>query len=137
MHMKKLIIFILAIIMVFPAMAEDDNNQDIIGMWSFYWDATDLTVMNFDCRAYNLYLFDDGKAYMTNLTVKYGVPDFSRGALYGDWTRSDDGILISIGKNEWRSWLDESGRLFVQMSDDMALIFQKVPFYNYEEGIVK
>ena len=114
----------------------------LCGKWSHYWDARDLNAvlgsnrMNFDIRSYDLFLLDDGSAYLESVSGTGGT--FSSGGvlLPGSWTLSEGVITLSLGTDEYRAWLDASGRLFLQMTDSMALIFEKTNNYNYEEGLL-
>ena len=92
--------------------------------------------MSFDIQSYDLYLMEDGKAYLDTVTCKKGK--FSSGGvlLPGSWTIVEDKITLVLGSDVYFAWLDASGRLFVQMTDSMAMIYEKVSNYNYEEGML-
>lgn len=115
---------------------------DLCGKWSHYWDARDLNNllgsrgMSFDIRSYDMYLTEDGKAYLDTVTCRNGV--FSSGGvlLPGSWTIVEDKITLVLGSDIYFAWMDASGRLFVQMTDSMAMIYEKVNNYNYEEGML-
>jgi len=115
---------------------------DLWGKWSHYWDARDLNNllgsrgMSFDIRSYDLYLMEDGKAYLDTVTCKNGVMSSGGVLLPGSWTIVEDKITLVLGSDVYFAWLDASGRLFVQMTDSMALIYEKVSNYNYEEGML-
>ena len=137
--MKKLISLLLILAMV----ASVSALADPVGMWSFCWDARELNEqlgthrMAFDCQMYNLYLFDDGSAYMTNANVTNGKTDFSYGALDGVWLGDSSSFVVRVGTQTYKSWIDDSDRLFLQMTDSMAFIFSRIPNYDYHEGMIK
>ena len=140
--MKKLLSIILILIILIPsAFAE---KTDPVGMWSFYWDARKLNEalgsknrMSFDIQCYDLYLFDDGSAYMTKCDVLNGKADFSLGALSGLWIGDASEMTIRIEDTTYKAWIDDSGSLFLKMTDAMALIFTKIESYNYKDGMIK
>ena len=115
---------------------------DLCGKWSHYWDARDLNAalgshrMNFDIRSYDLFLLDDGSAYLETVSGTGGTFSSGGALLPGSWTLSEGVITLSLGTEEYRAWLDASGRLFLRMADSMALIFEKTNNYNYEEGLL-
>ena len=135
--MKKLIAVILILALLLPAAALADP----AGMWSFYWDARELNEslgsknrMSFDIQCYNLYLFDDGSAYMSSCDVLNGKANFSLGALSGVWIGDNNDMTIRVGDQTYKAWIDEEDRLFLKMTDKMAFIFTRISSYNYKEG---
>ena len=125
-----------------PSQTSAASTVDPVGKWSFFWDARDLVdsrgkkVMSFDMLSYDLYLFDDGSAYLTNMDYKDNKPNFSYGALSGVWLNSGSTIMIKVGPQTLSAVLADDGRLYVYMNNDTsAWIFNKTPFYNYLEGI--
>lgn len=140
--MKKLFVSIIIFVMLFslPAFAETDP----CGMWSFYWDARELNKllgsgrMSFDMQFYNLYLFEDGSAFMTTGSLKNGKYDFKDGQeISGVWIGDAAGMTIRVGDGTYKAWIDDKDRLFFKMTDKMANIFYRVPLYNYEEGFLE
>lgn len=125
-----------------PSPASVSTSDGPVGKWSFFWDARNLVdshgkkVMSFDMLSYDLYLFDDGSAYLTNMDYKDGQPDFSFGALSGVWLNVGSEIKIKVGSSSMNATLSNDGRLFVYMNNNTsAWIFNKTPLYNYLEGI--
>lgn len=143
--MKKLIAVILLLAMTLPAAAlSEEPVASPDGMWSFYWDARELNEslgsknrMSFDIQCYNLYIFDDGSAYMTSVDIRDGKTDFSMGALSGIWIGDASGMTVRVGDRTYKAWIDESDRLFLKMTDRMAFIFTRIPSYDYKEGKIK
>ena len=133
--MKKILLFVLVLVIFFSFASAESPGSSVVGMWSFYWDARDLP-MSFDVQAYTLYIMEDGTAYMQKATVKNSKDNFSPDLITGVWLGDASNLLINIGNGTHKAWLDDSGRLFFQMTDDMAYIFSRVPLYNYEEGFI-
>lgn len=123
---------------------EKQKEKDLnpVGMWSFFWDARELNEilgknrMSFDIQAFNLYLLDDGSAYMQKASVMNGKQDFSPELISGIWIGDRSDMTIKVGTNTNKAWIDDSGRLFYKMTDEMAFVFSKVPLYDYEEGFI-
>lgn len=135
--MKRLITIILILALALPAAALADP----VGMWSFYWDARELNEslgsnrMSFDIESYNLYLFDDGSAYMSNCDVVNGKANFSLGALSGVWVGDDTELTIRVGDQTYKAWIDENDRLFLKMTSNIAFIFTRISSFNYKDGM--
>lgn len=141
--MKKIIVILLVFVMICGSFsfAEDQNPR---GMWSFYWDARELNVMlgssrmSFDILFYNLYLFEDGSAFMTTGSLKNGKYDFKNGReISGVWLGDAAGMTIRVGDNTYKAWLDDRDRLCFKMTDKMIYIFNRVPLFNYKEGFLE
>lgn len=139
--MKKVITILLTFAMLFGASALSES--DPCGMWSFCWDARELNDqlgsnrMSFDQQFYNLYLFEDGSAFMTFGSLKNGKYDFKDGReISGVWIGDATELTIRVGDGTHKAWIDDQDRLFFQMTDTMAYIFYRVPLYNYEEGLL-
>ena len=81
----------------------EEATYDFCGKWSFYWDLRELPeelqkVMDDSIMSYELYLFPDGSANMTSMSMsKKSKIDFSRGALDGVWLNSGNDLVIRVG----------------------------------------
>ena len=142
--MKKLITIILILAILPAAALSEESAASPVGMWSFYWDARELNEslgsknrMSFDIQCYNLYIFDDGSAYMTSGNIRDGKTDFSMGALSGIWIGDANEMTIRVGNQTYKAWINESDRLFLKMTDSMAFIFTRISSYDYKEGTIK
>lgn len=130
-----------------PVVTEQEEKKkadlDPVGKWSFYWDARELNRllgadrMSFDIQSYDLFLLDNGAAYMQKASVKNGKEDFSADMLSGIWLGDASDLTIRVGELTYKAWIDASGRLFWKTTDQMAMIFNRTDFYNYEEGFLK
>ena len=131
----------------FKAVTEQEEKKkadlDPVGKWSFYWDARELNRllgadrMSFDIQSYDLFLLDNGAAYMQKASVKNGKEDFSADMLSGIWLGDASDLTIRVGELTYKAWIDASGRLFWKTTDQMAMIFNRTDFYNYEEGFLE
>lgn len=131
--MKKLFCLFLALVcfLSVPAFAEDPDPA-IVGKWSFYYDITKQPpeiqkVMDSSLIVYDLYLFEDSSAFMTNMNVskKTEKPDFSYGALSGVWLGSADNFVVGIAGNSYRACID-GDYLLLYMTKSLPLAFVKV-----------
>ena len=117
------------------------SDVSLPGKWSCYWDVRDLNAalgssrMNFDIRSYDLFFLEDGTVYLESVTCQNGVFSSAGALLPGTWQNDGNLISINLGTKAMNAWLDDYGRLFVQMTDEMAMIYEKVSNYNYEEGM--
>ena len=128
---------------VAPAVADHAAEESPVGMWSFYWDARELNKMlgsnrmSFDLQSYSLFLLDDGAAFLQHAVIKDGKKDFFPEMLSGIWIGNNSDITIKVDDLTFKAWIDSTGRLFLKMTDQMALIFQHIAPYDYEEGFVQ
>lgn len=130
----------------FSLITEKDEDKDVdlnpVGKWSFYWDARELNKllgskrMSFDIQSYDLFLLDNGAAFMQRAIVKNGKEDFSADMLSGLWIGDAADLTIRVADLTYKAWISSDGRLFLKMTDQMASIYNKTPFYNYEEGFL-
>lgn len=114
--MKRIVSFFVAFLLcltVFTASADESSNNAYCGKWSFYWDNSDLpialkNVLDYNVLSYELYIFDDGSAYMTKLSIdKNGKPDFSRGALSGIWLSDGNAFTIRVDTNTFKAFIED------------------------------
>ena len=132
--MKKLIIIFIVITLAFSSVSFAESGDDlIIGKWSCNFDITQLAevvqkVYDFSLIVYDLYLFDNGSAYLTNVTIpkKTGKPDFSYGALSGIWIGSRDDMSIKIGDNIYKAKISEDGYLLLYLTKALPMAFVRV-----------
>ena len=132
--MKKLIIVILILAFALPVVSlSESSNTQICGKWSCYFDATQLSqasqdVLDFSLLVYDLYLFDNGSAYMTNLTIhkKTQKPEFSYGALTGVWIGNQSDMSIRVGDQTYKAEITDDGYLLLYMTKALPLPFVHV-----------
>ena len=131
--MKKIFAFLLALFCLLSSFAvAEEPDPAIIGKWSFYYDITQQPqavqdVLDFSLMVYDLYLFEDGSAYMTSMdiTKKSGKPDFSYGALSGVWLGTADNFVVGISGNSYRARIEDD-YLLLYMTKNLPLAFVKV-----------
>ena len=133
--MKKFISVFLALLVCFSlcsAFAEEPDNESVIcGKWSFYWDASALpdshkNVLDFSVLSYELYLFPDGSASMTNMTIdKKGKMDFSFGALEGVWIGDPSSLVIRMKTSTYKAFI-EDGILKLYMIESIFFPFERI-----------
>ena len=117
-------------------------DMDPVGKWSFYWDARELNKilgknrMSFEIQSYDLFLLDNGAAYMQKATVKRGKEDFAADMISGMWIGDAADLTIKLADMTYKAWISNDGRLYLKMTDQMASIYNKTPLYNYEEGFL-
>ena len=141
--MRKLFIMILITALFLSASASGQELwNDPVGMWSFYWDARSLNetykngkILDFDIQCYNLYIFDDGSAFLTSAEMTDGKADFSYGALSGVWLGDYKSMRIRVGNSTYDAYIDEDDRLFLKLDEALYCIFTRIPSYNYAEGM--
>lgn len=132
--MKKLITIILIIALILPAPAlMEENTSPVTGKWSCYFDIASLgeaylKVMSYSLMVYDLYLFENGSAYMTNLSIdkKTGKPDFSFGALDGVWIGDSSDMTIKVGSQTYKASISEDGYLLLYMTKSVPMAFVRV-----------
>lgn len=142
--MKRFVCLLFVFVLV-PLLAFAENIHDPVGMWSFYWDTKEYNElfkgtkaeMSDDIMCYNLYLFSDGSAYMTNGSGSTDRMNFSYGALSGVWIGDQNDLTIRVKDNTFKAWIDESDRLFLKMTDSIAFLFFRIPSYDYTEGKIQ
>ena len=130
--MKKLLTIILAMALILPTVSMADSPK-ITGKWSCYLDWTQFKqnvqdVMDDSLLVYDLYLFEDGTAYLTamNIPKKTKQPVFQEGALSGTWTGDASYIKINIVPGDtWPAKITDDGYLVMYMTD-AGMVFVRV-----------
>ena len=125
---------LLAVLLLLPfSVISEEANPSIIGKWSFYFDIASLPeefqeVMDNSLLVYDLYLFADGSAFMTNMDIskKTQTPDFSYGALSGVWLGTPESFVVRIGSSGTYDAKIEDGYLLLYMTKALPLAFVKV-----------
>ena len=129
--MKRFFTLILVLVFILPSLSLSElSGVQICGKWSCYFDATQLSqasqdVLDFSLLVYDLYLFDNGSAYMTNLTIdkKTQKPDFSYGALTGVWIGNQSDMSIRVGDHTYKAEITDDGYLLLYMTKALPLPF--------------
>lgn len=128
--MKKLIALLLILAMVPAAALADDS---IAGKWSCYFDVTKTTpeeqkVMDASLIVYDLYLMEDGTAYMASATMMKTEkkPDFSYGALSGVWLSDNGSIVIRVSDSTYKASIDDDGYMLVYFTKNLPLPFVRI-----------
>ena len=130
--MKKLFCLIIVLLLVPLVSFAEDPDPSIVGKWSFYFDISKQSqsvqaVMDYSLMVYDLYLFENGSAHLTSMTVKKksSSPDFSYGALSGVWLGNADNFVVGISGSSYRACIKDDC-LLLYMSETLPLAFVKV-----------
>lgn len=109
------------------------SSETVPGKWAFYWDTSDLPqayrdAVSFSIVSYDLYLFDDGSAYMTSMTVLDGsAPEFyDSAALSGIWIMKDRDLTIRIGATTYKATITDNGQMIFYMTEALPIIFDHI-----------
>lgn len=141
--MKRLIAIILILALAVPAVAlmEENETDQIIGKWTFYWDTRPMNeeynngkpIMDFLVHSMDLYFFADNVAYMTMASMnKSGNFRQEYPAMDGVWMKTKDNeYTANFHGTTYKISFDGSGRLLLPMTDKVSYPFVKTPFYDY------
>lgn len=114
-----------------PVVSSDPVNNDPCGKWSFYYDIREwpkslLDVIDNPVQSFELYLFPDGSANFTEMTInKKGKVDFSYGALSGVWLGDGDNLVIRVGSSTYKATMVD-GSLHLHFTEKISLPFVRI-----------
>ena len=139
--MKKLIAIILILSMLLPAAALAEDQDPIIGKWSFYWDTRPMNekynngkpMMDFLIHSMDLYFLENNIAYMTmakmdkSESFKQEWP-----AMDGVWLMTESGKYVANFKGtKYKIEFDDNDRLMFYMTEKVPYPFTRIPIFDY------
>jgi len=132
--MRKLLAIVMIVLFALPSFSTAENEDNmILGKWSCYFDILKLpekiqNVYDYSLIAYDLYLFDNGSVYMTQVITpkKTGTPQFSYGAITGIWIGSRDDMTIKVGDQTYKATISDDGYLLLFMTKTLPMAFVHV-----------
>ena len=121
--MKRLITIILILALAVPAAALADfkggaSTATVFGKWSVYFDVREinktlLQKADFDIRAIDLYIFENGSCYISTFEIKDGTLSPNT-TISGIWIGDEKDITMRFGEQVYKASIDYVGVLTLQ-----------------------
>lgn len=102
-------------------------NQNIFGKWAFmYAPENDSPSFDFSAFSMDLYIYEDGSAYIILGTAPKGKSALSFSYSDGLWIGDSSAFRIKTKDSVFNGWLTEDGILELQFTDDFICSFSRV-----------